>query len=215
MLESNGRATTRPPRGSSPPGAGEGSPSASSLGWLASAGILESVDPESDPVSHSVGLLERSVDATSLRHVMGHFATGVAVVTAVDDHGQPVGTTVNAITSVSLEPPLVLVCLGLASTTLRAVRDRAAFAINVLRAEHGHLASGFARRGALKPWDTARHQPGPTGTPRLEGALAGLECRVEHRLPLGDHELVVGRVVAAEAAEPLVFYRGAYSSLRR
>jgi len=126
---------------------------------------------------------------------------------------------VNAITSASLEPPLVLVCFGLASATLRAVRESAAFAINVLGAEHGHLASGFARRGECKPWRLARHQLGQTGTPRLEGVLAGLECRVEQRLPLGDHELVVGRVVAAEvgreAAEPLVFYRGAYSSLRR
>ena len=185
----------------------------------ASACILDSVDPEDNAASQSVGLLERSVDAASLRRVMGHFATGVAVVTAVDDRGQPVGTTVNAIASVSLEPPLVLVCLDLASTTLRALGDGAVFAINVLGAEHGHLASGFARRGAFKPWDAARHQPGPTGTPRLEGVLAGLECRVEHRLPLGDHELVVGRVVAAEvgrdAAEPLVFYRGNYSSLRQ
>lgn len=182
-------------------------------------GILESVDPKSDAIPGSVGLLERCVDATSLRHVMGHFATGVAVVTAIDYHGQPVGTTVNAITSVSLEPPLVLVCLGLASTTLRAVRERGAFAINVLGTEHGHLASGFARRGASKPWRAARHQPGPTGTPRLEGVLAGLECRVEQRLLLGDHELVVGRVVAAEAddgaGDPLVFYRGTYSSLRQ
>jgi flavin reductase (DIM6/NTAB) family NADH-FMN oxidoreductase RutF len=176
------------------------------------------MDPQSSLDRGSVDLLERPVDAMRLRQVMGHFATGVAVVTAVDDHGQPVGTTVNAITSVSLEPPLVLVCLGLDSSTLRAVRERESFAINVLGAEHGHLASGFARRGAPKPWRAARHRPGSTGTPRLEGVLAGLECSVEHRVLLGDHELVVGRVVAAEVgdegAEPLVFYRGTYSSLR-
>jgi flavin reductase (DIM6/NTAB) family NADH-FMN oxidoreductase RutF len=150
---------------------------------------------------------------------MGHFATGVAVVTALDEDGLPVGTTVNAVTSVSLEPPLVLVCLDLASATLRALRDHGAFAINVLAAEQMHLAHGFARRGALKPWNAARHRPGPTGTPRLEGVVASLECRVEHRLLAGDHEMVVGRVVAAEAGSederPLVFYRGAYSSLPR
>lgn len=160
-----------------------------------------------------------SVDGAGLRRVMGHFATGVAVVTALDSDGLPVGTTVNAISSVSLEPPLVLVCLDLASVTLRAVGEHGAFAINVLGAEHRHLASGFARRGALKPWHAARHRPGPTGVPRLEGVLAGLECRVEHRLRVGDHEIVVGRVVAAEVGSehggPLLFYRGAYSSLPR
>src|SRR5580700_8943652 len=109
--------------------AGVGGPASSTRALL---DILDLVTPEGDLSGGSLGLLERSVDATSLRHVMGHFATGVAVVTAVDDRGQPVGTTVNAITSVSLEPPLVLVCLGLTSTTLRAVRERAAFAINVL-----------------------------------------------------------------------------------
>jgi 3-hydroxy-9,10-secoandrosta-1,3,5(10)-triene-9,17-dione monooxygenase reductase component len=111
------------------------------------------------------------------------------------------------------------VCLDLASATLRAVRDHGAFAINVLGAEQMHLASGFARPGALKPWHVARHRPGLTATPRLEGVLAGLECSVEHRLPAGDHEMVVGRVVAAEVGpgdeRPLVFYRGAYSSLSR
>lgn len=152
-----------------------------------------------------------------LRRVMGHFATGVAVVTARDADGMPAGTTVNAITSVSLEPPLVLVCLDLASTTLRALKDHGAFAINVLGAEHRLLAHGFAKRGAPKPWHEAHHRPGATGTPRLEHALAALECRVEHRLTAGDHELVLGRVVAAEVGEveagPLLFYRGDYSSL--
>lgn len=154
-----------------------------------------------------------------LRHVMGHFATGVAVVTARDAYGIPAGTTVNAITSVSLDPPLVLICLDLASATLRAVIDHGAFAINVLGAEHRHLAHGFAKRGAPKPWHAADHHLGATGTPRLEAALAALECRVEHRLTAGDHELVVGRVVAAEVGEveagPLLFYRGDYSSLPR
>lgn len=161
--------------------------------------------------------MDGAVSPLDLRRVMGHFATGVAVVTALEADGVPVGTTVNAITSVSLQPPLVLVCLDLNSATLRAVKDHGAFAINVLGAEHRHLAHGFAKQGALKPWHAAHHHPGATGTPRLEAALAALECRVEHQLTAGDHELVVGRVVAAEVGEvdagPLLFYRGDYSSL--
>lgn len=174
------------------------------------------MDPEARRCN---GVVEPTVSAIDLRRVMGYFATGVAVVTARDADGLPAGTTVNAITSVSLEPPLVLVCFDLSSATLRAVKDRGAFGINVLGAEHRFLAHGFAKRGALKPWHAAHHRPGATGTPRLEHALAVLECRVEHRLTAGDHELLLGRVVAAEVGEveagPLLFYRGEYSSLER
>jgi flavin reductase (DIM6/NTAB) family NADH-FMN oxidoreductase RutF len=178
------------------------------------------MDPEHRPRADSASAeAAGEVDAEELRRTMGHFATGVAVVTALDSGGGPVGTTVNTITSVSLNPPLVLVCLDLASSTLDALRSRGAFAINVLAADDQHLAAGFARRGPLKPWDVAGHQPGPAGAPRLAGALAHLECTVEHRLPGGDHEIVIGRVTAVETGEedtqPLLFYRGTYSSLAR
>lgn len=161
--------------------------------------------------------VDAEVAPDELRRAMGHFVTGVAVVTARDACGDAVGTTVNAVASLSLEPPLVLVCFDLASATLQAVRDRGAFAINVLAEKHRHLADGFARRGTLKPWQSARHRSGTSGAPRLEGVLAGIECVVEDRFAGGDHEIVVGRVVAvqtdADGHAPLVFYRGSYAAL--
>ena len=87
------------------------------------------------------------VPAADLRDAMGHFATGVTVVTSRDEHGEAVGTTANAVTSLSLDPPLILVCFDLSSATLNAVRGRGAFAVNVLGARQEHLSPNFARRG--------------------------------------------------------------------
>lgn len=152
------------------------------------------------------------------RQAMGHFATGVAIVTSLDAEGRPVGTTANAITSLSLDPPLVLVCFAHRSNTLRAVRDHAAFAINILAAEHRELSASFARPGPADPvWDRIGHRDGATDSPCLHDALATLECVVEQRIPGGDHEIVVGRVIDVGlggcAGAPLVFYRGEYTSL--
>jgi flavin reductase (DIM6/NTAB) family NADH-FMN oxidoreductase RutF len=157
------------------------------------------------------------VNAAELRHAMGHFATGVTVITSVRTDGQPVGTTANAVSSLSLDPPLVLVCFDRASTTLEAVRAHGAFAVNVLAAHQQDLSANFARRGLTAAWDGVRHRPGPTGSPRLHGVLATLECTVEHRLPGGDHEIIVGRVHHVETSDaeaaPLLFWRGRYTSL--
>ena len=158
-----------------------------------------------------------NVAAAEFRDAMGHFATGVTVVTSVGADGAPVGTTANAVTSLSLEPPLILVCFDLGSLTLQAIRGHGAFVVNVLAAAQRHLSANFARRGLAAAWDEVRHRHGPTGSPRLEDVLAVLECTVEHRLPGGDHEIVVGRVRHAETsatpADPLVFFRGGYASL--
>jgi len=148
---------------------------------------------------------------------MGHFVTGVTVVTSVDTAGEPVGTTANAVSSLSLDPPLLLVCFDRTSLTLKAVRHHGAFAINVLGAPQQHLSSNFAKRGLAAVWDEVTHRPGPHGCPRIDGVIAGLECTVEHYLPGGDHEIVVGRVRHVETcgddAAPLVFWRGGYASL--
>ncbi|HEX4831138.1 MAG TPA: flavin reductase family protein [Trebonia sp.] len=152
-----------------------------------------------------------------LRHAMGHFATGVTVVTSVDADGEPVGTTANAVTSLSLDPPLVLVCFDLASATLKAIEGHGAFAVNVLADRQRQLSANFARRGLAATWDgVLHHRHGPTGSPRLEGVLAAVECTVEHSLPGGDHVIIVGRVQHVEAGgqgTPLLFWRGDYASL--
>jgi len=155
--------------------------------------------------------------AAEFRHAIGHFATGVTVVTSIGADGEPVGTTANAVSSLSLDPPLVLVCFDRGSLTLAAVISHGAFVVNVLAAPQQHLSANFARRGLAAAWDGVRHRPGRTGSPRLHGVLAALECTVEHRLPGGDHEIVVGRVRDVETADgeaaPLLYWRGTYASL--
>jgi flavin reductase (DIM6/NTAB) family NADH-FMN oxidoreductase RutF len=157
------------------------------------------------------------VSAAEFREAIGHFATGVTIVTSVDADGDPVGTTANAVTSLWLDPPLVIVCFDLGSITLQAIRGHGAFVVNVLAAPQQHLSRNFARRGLAAAWDGVQHRRGPTGSPRLEDVLAVLECTVEHALPGGDHEIIVGRVRHAETSAtpsgPLVFFRGTYASL--
>lgn len=152
-----------------------------------------------------------------LRYTIGHFATGVAVVTSRDPDGAPVGTTANSVTSLSLDPPLVLVCFDLTSLTLRALRHYGAFAINVLAVHHREASIAFAKRGRFDAWESLRQDCGVTGSPCLHDALATVECSVERRLPGGDHEIVVGRVLAVRTneddLEPLLYFRGTYTTV--
>jgi flavin reductase (DIM6/NTAB) family NADH-FMN oxidoreductase RutF len=160
------------------------------------------------------------VDAGRLRRTIGHFATGVAVVTSLDAAGRPVGTTANAISSLSLEPPLVLACLARTSNTLHAIRAHGAFAINILAAGHSEVSNGFARPGvAAAACELLGRRHGSTGSPRLPSALAWLDCALERLLPGGDHEIAIGRVLELESGQhdepPLLFYKGEYASLVR
>jgi flavin reductase (DIM6/NTAB) family NADH-FMN oxidoreductase RutF len=146
-----------------------------------------------------------------LRGAMSHFATGVTVVSTRDTDGTPLGTTASAVTSVSLEPPLVLVCLGHASLTLQALIRHGAFAINVLAAEQSELALAFARPGPCEAWGDAPPAADQTGAPLLDGAIAQLDCAVHEVRSAGDHAIVLGRVVGTqvgeEPAEPLLAFR--------
>ena len=139
------------------------------------------------------------------------------MVTSVGPDGRPVGTTANAVSSLSLDPPLILVCFDRASLTLEAIRSHGAFVVNVLATPQRELAANFARRGVDAIWEGVEHRPGPTGSPRLEGVLATLECTVEHILPGGDHEIIIGRLryaeTSADDASSLLFWRGSYTSL--
>ena len=152
-----------------------------------------------------------------MRDVMGHFATGVSVVTARDGEGAPLGTTANAISSVSLDPPLLLACLARGSETLAAIRESGTFAVNVLAAEQRHHSDRFARKGDAVGVHEVDFDDHEHGVPVLPGALATVACEVEAIHPAGDHEIVVGLARHLEhrepGARPLLFYRGAYTGI--
>lgn len=157
--------------------------------------------------------------AGPLRHAIGHFATGVTVVTSVGQDGEPVGTTATAVASLSLEPPLLLVCLDWRSATLRAILGHRAFAVNVLAHDQSGLSVNFARSGDTASWAAVPHDRWPSGNPRLDGALAGLDCTVDSIVTGGDHEIVIGRVhdagFGAGSRQPLLHWRGRYARLEQ
>src|SRR5690606_9495250 len=158
-----------------------------------------------------------ALDPTELRRVMGHFATGVTVVTAVDaELGQPYGLTANAVASVSLKPPLVLACVEAESDTHPRIRAAGAFAISVLAADQETLARRFAELEAAEKFRGVGYREEVTGAPVLEDALAWVDCRVWAEYPGGDHTLFVGEVVAGDArvGAPLIFFRGGYGRFR-
>ena len=150
---------------------------------------------------------------SALRRAIGHFATGVAVVASTAPDGRSYASTANAVSSVSLEPPLLLVCLREESETLAALLERRRFAVNVLHSSQTALSDRFARRAGPDTWDAVAHRS-VEGIPLLEGAIATLECELHDLADGGDHAVVVGHVVALEHAEPdadpLVFYAGSY-----
>lgn len=158
----------------------------------------------------------RSVPPATLRRAMGHFATGVTVVTAHDHAGVRFGTTANSVTSLSLEPPLLLVCLMHGSETLRAITATRAFTVNILRDDQRHLSDRFAKAAHPETWEGVEHRTGAHG-PVLEGAIGTLECTADTLVAAGDHTIVIGHVRAAEHPDehvpPLVYYRGGYTAL--
>ncbi len=156
----------------------------------------------------------RGVSADDFRRACGRFATGVAVATVLDRLGAPHGLTVSSFTSVSLDPPLVLICLGHEVSAIDAFRAAPFFGINVLTEDQQELSERFARKG-FDRFDGLPWQPGATGVPLIPGALAALECAVEQRIPSGDHDIFVGRMVAAQIGEgkPLLYFSSRYSTL--
>ncbi len=150
----------------------------------------------------------------AFRAAMGRWATGVSVVTA-HDGSEDAGLTVNALLSVALEPPSLLVSLQEHVDTLPVLRRSGAFAANFLSAEQQAVSERFARTipGAEKFHGTAFHR-GATGAPLLDGSLAAVECRLASATPQFDHVLVVGTVVRVETGvdrPPLLFFRGGYA----
>jgi 3,4-dihydroxy-2-butanone 4-phosphate synthase len=176
----------------------------------------------SDVVSHRRAAepgaaAETAATGRLMRDVMGHFATGVSVITARDADGRPVGTTANAISSVSLDPPLLLACLARNSETLQAIRETGRFGVNILAAEQRHHSDRFAKKGEAVRSHEVEFDDHDSGVPILPGALATIACEVDAIHPAGDHEIVIGDARHLyhrdPGTEPLLFYRGSYSQL--
>jgi flavin reductase (DIM6/NTAB) family NADH-FMN oxidoreductase RutF len=154
------------------------------------------------------------VDAASFRRTLGQFATGVTVVTTRDASGRPLGLTVSAFCSVSLHPPLVLVCIDHRSETNAAMRESGLFAVNVLAEDQEDVSRRFAAPGRAKsdgfPFAEGRH-----GLPLVAGALAHVECRVRSFHDEGDHAVWVGEVRSLDArpGRPLLHHAGAYARI--
>jgi len=154
-------------------------------------------------------------DRDRYRSVIGHFATGVAVITGTGSEGA-VGMTTNALTSLSLEPLLLLVCFDNGARTLPVVRGAGRFAVNVLRAHHGELSGVFASKLAPERKFDAVDYGLEHGAPVLRDALAWLVCDLQETLPGGDHTIAIGAVQAmghGDGGDPLVWYRGAYTTV--
>ncbi len=153
---------------------------------------------------------DEMIDASVLRAVAGTFATGITIITCTTDDG-PHGCAANAVLSVSLDPPLMLISLAENSRTRAAIEEAGSFAVNILPAstEGEGLCATFAGRSASK-FARAPHRAGLLGAPVLTHALGWIECTVESAQVAGDHVLFLGRVVDAghEAGEPLIFFRG-------
>ncbi|WP_406142481.1 flavin reductase family protein [Streptomyces sp. NBC_01089] len=171
------------------------------------------VDPLPRPELRAVADDERlPVDAGEFRRVLGHFASGVTVITAHDEDG-PAGFACQSFSSLSLDPPLVAFMVARTSTTWPRIARAGFFCVNILGAEQGGLCRSFAVSGADKFAGVA-HEPAPaTGAPLLTGVPAWIDCRIHAVHTGGDHLIVVGRVESlggADEGEPLLFHQGAF-----
>jgi flavin reductase (DIM6/NTAB) family NADH-FMN oxidoreductase RutF len=155
-----------------------------------------------------------SVSADEFRRACGRFATGVTIATVIDPKGNPHGLTVSSFTSVSLEPPLVLICLGHEVTVIDAFRAARYFGINVLTEEQEDISRRFARKGEDR-FNGLAWRAGKTGAPLIPGSLAAIECETAQRITSGDHDIFVGRMVGAETSEgpPLLHFAGRYRAM--
>lgn len=154
------------------------------------------------------------IDAGVFRRLLSRFATGVTVLTTQDADGGPVGMTASSLVSVSLEPPLISVCVDVSAEMHRALSACGDFVVNVLAAGQQQLSERFATMPAERRFDGVGWRRTDSGLIVLEGVLAHIECERFAEFPLGDHTLFVGRVTggAATDGEPLLYFRGHYGA---
>jgi 3-hydroxy-9,10-secoandrosta-1,3,5(10)-triene-9,17-dione monooxygenase reductase component len=154
-----------------------------------------------------------AVDQARFRQVLGHFPTGVTVVTATGSDGRPVGLAVGSFFSVSLDPPLVAFCAAKTSSSYPKIEDVGHFTVNVLAEDQEELCRVFASSGTDK-FAGVGYKPSPnTGSPILDGILAWIDCEIDAVHEAGDHWIVIGAVrdlAVVHEGGPLVFFRGGY-----
>lgn len=155
------------------------------------------------------------IDPDEFRDALGRFASGVTIVTASSKTGEG-GMTVTAFSSLSLIPPLVLICIDHQARMYRVLENASHFAVNVLDASQEALARRFADPGRDRFDGVVFHRAG-SGVPILDGVLVTIECRLADAYPGGDHTIFVGLVESTNVREgqPLIYYRGSYSGLER
>ena len=154
------------------------------------------------------------LDSKELRRVMGQFATGVTIITTHGHDGVPYGLTANAFTSLSLDPPLCLVCVDRKSESFPHFQASGVFSVNILTQGQQELSNRFAKSGGDK-FAGVVTTPGTSGAPLLAGALATIECRITQTIDGGDHVIHVGRIeqVTVADGDPLLFFQGRYRQL--
>lgn len=159
-----------------------------------------------------------SFTARQFRDALGLFPTGIAVVTAASADGKVGGLTVNSFTSISLDPPLIMVSLARSISSFAIFERATHFAVSLLREEQRHVSAAFASSDLAK-WQGGHHRAGTsTAAPVIHPNLAAFECETHARYDGGDHLLLLGRVIRIEtaaegAARPLLYYRGKYREL--
>ena len=154
------------------------------------------------------------MNTTTFRQALGHFPTGVTIVTAGDANGDPVGITANSFSSLSLEPPLILWSIARSSSRFEVFSKAAQFAVHILHTGQQALADKFCSQ-STRQFDALSYETGSGNTPLLSDYLARFECDTTHRYEGGDHLILVGRVrdLRLQEQQGLVFYRGKYAAV--
>ena len=154
------------------------------------------------------------ITTSELRRIMGHFTTGVSVITTKRRNGELMGMTANALTSVSLDPPLILVCVDNGADCLPCFSETGVFTVNILSDTQEEDSRRFATKGASK-FDGVGYRTNELGCAVLEEAIAHVDCTVVQEVTAGDHVIFIGEVQSGTARDsaPLVFFRGGYRTL--
>ncbi|MDO8433248.1 MAG: flavin reductase family protein [Candidatus Binatus sp.] len=155
------------------------------------------------------------IEKNELRRIMGHFATGVTIITSVRSSGELHGLTANAFTSVSLVPPLLLICVDKKAESYPCFSETRVFTVNILSSDQEALSRKFSVSGGNK-FEGVSYRIGANGAPILDGTLAYIECAVSQEVDAGDHTLYLGDIQQAETpheGKPLLFFRGGYREM--